>query len=116
MQRSLGRTINVSTDAAHAYPANVSYAASKHAIESCTHSAACEMGKCGITVNAVAPGPVQTGYITPEQETSIAPETPLGRVGQPDDVADVMVFFASERARCLTGRLLYAGGGRRMSQ
>jgi 3-oxoacyl-[acyl-carrier protein] reductase len=111
-----GRIINLSTDAAHAHVANVSYAASKHAIESYSRSAAAELGRYGITVNIVAPGPVQTGYITPEAEAGIAAGTPLGRVGEPEDVADVIVFLASEQARWLTGQLLYVGGGWRMHQ
>lgn len=111
-----GRIINVSTDAAHAHVANVSYAASKHAIESYSRSAAAEMGRYGITVNIVAPGPIQTGYITPEAEASIAAGTPLGRVGEPRDVADVIIYLASEQAHWLTGQLLYAGGGWRMGQ
>lgn len=111
-----GRVINISTDAAHCHAANVSYAASKHAIESYSRSAAVEMGKYGITVNIVAPGPVQTGYISPKTEIEIAKGTPLGRVGVPDDVADVIVFLASEAARWLTGQLLYVGGGWRMGQ
>jgi 3-oxoacyl-[acyl-carrier protein] reductase len=98
-----GRIVNLSTDAAHAHVANVSYAASKHA-------------QYGITVNTVAPGPIQTGYITPANETAIAADTPLGRVGQPGDVAEVIVFLASEQARWLTGQLLYVGGGWRMHQ
>jgi 3-oxoacyl-[acyl-carrier protein] reductase len=109
-----GRIINVSTDAAHAHTANVSYAASKHALESYSRSAAAELGKYGITVNVVAPGPIQTGYITPDAEEQIRAGTPLGRVGAPEDVADVIVFLASEQARWLTGQLLYAGGGWRM--
>jgi 3-oxoacyl-[acyl-carrier protein] reductase len=116
LERRWGRVINLSTDAAHAHEANVSYAASKHAIESYTRSAAAEMGRYGFTVNVVAPGPVQTGYITPEAETEIAAGTPLGRVGRPDDVADVIVFLASEQARWITGQLLYVGGGLRMGQ
>lgn len=111
-----GRIINLSTDAAHAHVANVSYAASKHAIESYSRSAAVELGKYGITVNIVAPGPIQTGYITPEAEVEIAAGTPLGRVGEPDDVAEVIVFLASEQAHWLTGQLLYAGGGWRIGQ
>jgi len=110
------RIVNVSTDAAHAHTANVSYAASKHAIESYSRSAAAELGKYGVTVNLVAPGPIQTGYIPPDAEARIAAGTPLGRVGQPEDVADVIVFLASEQARWLTGQLLYAGGGWRMPQ
>lgn len=111
-----GRIINLSTDAAHAHPRNVSYAASKHAIESYTRSAAIELGPYAITVNNVAPGPVQTGYIMPDAERDIAAGTPLGRVGRPDDIADVIVFLASEQARWLTGQLLYAGGGWRIPQ
>lgn len=111
-----GRVINVSTDAAHAHLGNLSYAASKHAIESYSRTAAQEMGKYGITVNIVAPGPIQTGYITPENEASIAVGTPLRRIGEPADVADVIVFLASEQARWLTGQLIYVGGGWRMHQ
>lgn len=114
--RILGRIITVSTDAAHAHPENVSYAASKHAVESYSRSAAAELGRYGITVNIVAPGPIQTGYITPEAEREIAAGTPLGRVGKPEDVADVILFLASPAARWLTGQLLYVGGGWRMGQ
>ena len=111
-----GRIINLSTDAAHAHEANVSYAASKHAIESYSRSAAIELGRYGITVNIVAPGPIQTGYLTPEEETHIAASTPLRRIGKPEDVADVIVFLASEQARWLNGQLIYVGGGWRMHQ
>ncbi len=111
-----GRIINISTDAAHSHQRNISYAASKHAVESYSRSAAAEMGKYGITVNIVAPGPIQTGYIAPEQESEIATGTPLGRVGEPSDVADVILFLASEQALWLTGQLLYVGGGWRMHQ
>jgi 3-oxoacyl-[acyl-carrier protein] reductase len=111
-----GRIINISTDAAHAHEMNVSYAASKHAIESYSRSAAAELGKYGITVNIVAPGPIQTGYITPESAEQIAAQTPLRRVGAAEDVADVILFLASEQAHWLTGQLLYVGGGWRMSQ
>jgi 3-oxoacyl-[acyl-carrier protein] reductase len=115
-QANWGRIILVSTDAAHAHEANVHYAASKHAIESYGRSAAAELGKYGITVNIVAPGPIQTGYIEPEAETHIAANTPLRRIGQPEDLADVILFMASEQARWLTGQLIYVGGGWRMGQ
>jgi 3-oxoacyl-[acyl-carrier protein] reductase len=111
-----GRIINISTDAAHAHTANISYAASKHAIESYSRSAAAEMGKYGITVNIVAPGPIQTGYLPPKAVEEIASTTPLGRVGEPEDIADVVVFLASEQARWITGQLIYVGGGWRMHQ
>ena len=111
-----GRIINISTDAAHAHVANVSYAASKHAIESYSRSAAAELGRYGITVNVIAPGPIQTGYITPEAEAEIAAGTPLGRVGRPADVADAIVLLASAQAGWITGQLLYVGGGWRMAR
>lgn len=111
-----GRIINISTDAADAHSLNVSYAASKHAIESYSRSAASELGKYGITCNVVAPGPIQTGYITPELEGAIVERTPLGRLGTPQDVADVVSFLASDEARWVTGQLLYVGGGFRMPQ
>jgi 3-oxoacyl-[acyl-carrier protein] reductase len=106
-----GRIINISTDAADAHAGAVSYAASKHAVESYSRSAAHELGKYGITVNIVAPGPIQTGWLRPDEEIEIAKKTPLGRVGQPEDIADVIVFLASDEARWLTGQLLYVGGG-----
>src|SRR5262249_52747844 len=109
-----GRIINFSTDASQCFPTEVNYAASKAALESLSRSAAAELGPYGITVNIVSPGPIQTAWITPELETEFAATTPLRRVGAPDDVADVVVFLASEQARWLTGQLLYVGGGHRM--
>ncbi len=92
---SWGRIINISTDAAHTHLSSISYAATKHAIESYSRSAALEVGKYGITFNIVAPGPIQTGYLTPEQEASISKDTPLRRCGMPEDVAEVIVLLAS---------------------
>ena len=106
-----GRIVNVSTDGASGFPGEVSYGASKHAMESYSRAAAIELGPLGITVNVVAPGPVQTGYITPEMEEKLRSEIPLRRVGNPEDVADVIVFLASEQARWVTGQLLYVDGG-----
>jgi 3-oxoacyl-[acyl-carrier protein] reductase len=106
-----GRIVNVSTDGASAFPGEVSYGASKHAMESYSRAAAIELGPYGITVNVVVPGPVQTGYITPELEQKLLSEIPLRRVGKPEDVADVIVFLGSEQARWITGQLLYVNGG-----
>ena len=108
---SWGRIINVSTDGASGFSGEISYGASKHALESYSRAAAAELGRFGITVNVVSPGPVQTGYIEPELEARLASEIPLGQVGQPEDVTDVIVLLASERARWVTGQLLYVGGG-----
>ena len=106
-----GRIINVSTDGAYCFPGDVSYGASKAALEVYSRSAAKEVGRYGITVNIVAPGPIQTGWITPELQRELLSAIPLGRVGQPEDVADVIVFLASQQAAWLTGQLLYVGGG-----
>lgn len=111
-----GRIVNVSTDAADAHLGAVSYAAAKHALESYSRSAAVELGRYGITVNIVAPGPIQTGWLGPVEEAEIGRKTPLGRVGRPEDVADVIVFLASGQAGWLTGQLIYAGGGWKMHQ
>ena len=104
-----GRIINLTTVLGHAQ--NVSYAASKRALVSYSMSAAGEMGKYGVTVNVVCPGATQTGWITPENEEWIIQKTPLGRLGYPDDVADVITFIVSEQGRWLTGQLIYASGG-----
>lgn len=109
-----GRIINISTDGAYCFPSETSYGASKLALEGYSRSAARELGRFGITVNIISPGATQTGWITPELEAAILPGTPLGRLGQPEDIADVAVFLASEQARWLTGQTLYAGGGARM--
>lgn len=109
-----GRIINVSTAGAERFPSEVTYGASKFALESYTRSAASELGKFGINVNVVALGPVQTGWITPELEREILPTIPLGRVGKTDDVADVIVFLASEQARWVTGQRIFVGGGHGM--
>jgi 3-oxoacyl-[acyl-carrier protein] reductase len=111
---SWGRVVNVSTDGAYVFPGEVSYGASKLALEGYARSAAVELGSLGITVNTVSLGAVQTGWISPEMEEEMSAEYPLRRVGRPEDVADVIVFFASEQARWVTAQTLYVGGGHAM--
>ena len=113
-QSSWGRIINITTDGARCHASNVSYAASKYAIESYTRSAAVELGSYGITVNVISPGAVQTGWMPPELEKQLSQSYPLRRVGRPDDIAHAVVFFASEQANWITGQVLYVGGGNRM--
>ncbi len=114
-RRRWGRIINVSADCSQGCPGEISYRASKYALESYSRSAAAELGPFGITVNVVSPGPVQTGYIAPELEQALVPDIPLRRVGRPEDIADAVVFFASEQAGWVTGQLLLVHGGHRMS-
>jgi 3-oxoacyl-[acyl-carrier protein] reductase len=109
-----GRIVNVSTDGASGFAGEISYGASKHALESYSQAAARELAPYGITVNVVSLGPIQTAWISPELEEKVLPTIPLGRLGSPEDVADVIVFLSSEQARWLTGQLLYVGGGHAM--
>ncbi len=111
---SWGRIINVSTDGAPGFGGTISYGASKYAAESYARAAAYELGQYGITANIVSPGPTQTGWIRPEQEANIIAGTPLKRVGQPEDIADVIVFLASEQARWVSGQMISVSGGRRI--
>lgn len=109
-----GRIINITTDGARCHASNVSYGASKYAIESYTRSAAVELGPYGITVNVISPGAVQTGWIPASLEEEISKSYPLRRLGQPEDIANAVVFFASRQADWITGQVLYVGGGNRM--
>ncbi|UCE18009.1 MAG: SDR family oxidoreductase [Gemmatimonadota bacterium] len=110
-----GRIINISADCAWGCPGEISYRASKYALESYSRSAAAELGPFGITVNIVSPGPVQTGYISSVMEESLIPEIPSGRVGKSEDIANAVLFFASEEAGWITGQLLVVHGGHRMA-
>jgi len=109
-----GRIINISTDGAYVHASNVSYGASKFAVESYSRAAAFELGPYGITINVVSPGAVQTGWMTPQLENSIAASYPMRRVGKPEDIANAVIFFASQQADWITGQVLYVGGGNRM--
>ncbi len=114
-QKTWGRIINISADCAWGCPREISYRASKYALESYSRSAAAELGPYGITVNVVSPGPVQSGYIAPESEKNLIADIPLRRIGRPEDIAHAVVFFASEQAGWITGQLLFVHGGHRMA-
>lgn len=109
-----GRIINISTDGAYAHPSNVSYGASKLAMESFARAAACEMGPHGITVNVISPGAVQTGWMPSDLKTALEKSYPLRRIGEPEDIANAVLFFASKQADWITGQVLHVGGGNKM--
>ena len=114
-KKGWGRIVNVSADCAWGAPMEVSYRASKYALESYSRGAAAELGPYGITVNIVSPGPVQSGYIPPGVEETLIGDIPLGRIGGPEDIANAVLFFASEQAEWITGQLLFVHGGHRMA-
>ena len=112
-----GNIINISSTYGHEGAAFASiYAGSKHAIEGITKSVALEMAKSGIRVNAVAPGPTDTGMLTrfsgtAENKAALQSRVPLGRLGHSEEVADGIVFIASDEARFITGHILNVDGG-----
>lgn len=93
----------------------IAYAASKGALEWITYSAATELGPRGITVNAINPGPNQTGWMSEEIESEAARRTPLGRAGRPEDAAALVSFLVSDDAAFITGQVVTSDGGHRVA-
>ena len=106
-----GRIINLSTDAAQVFPGQITYGASKATLEALTRAIALEIGKYGMTINCVAPGPTQTGWIDEDLEQAVLPLIPMGQLIQPEDIADTILFLASRHARMLTGQVIKVSGG-----
>ena len=90
---------------------SIAYGASKGAIEWMTYSAAAELGPLGITVNAINPGPNQTGWMSSEIERELAARTPLGRTGRPEDAAALVSFLLSDGGAFINGQLITSDGG-----
>jgi 3-oxoacyl-[acyl-carrier protein] reductase len=115
-----GSVINISSVVSTgAVPNSVVYSATKGAVDSIARVLAKELGARNIRVNTIAPGGVETegthraGVIGSDFEKQLVADTPLGRLGQPDDIAGVAVFLASDSARWLTGERITASGGLR---
>ncbi|MBC1222990.1 SDR family oxidoreductase [Nostoc sp. UCD121] len=109
-----GRIVSISTGGTvSASPTASIYAGSKAAVEQFTKALAKEIGGRGITVNAVSPGFTDTEMLAnnPQMKEKGVKMSPLGRLGQPADIADVVAFLVSEEARWLTGQNIQAGGG-----
>ena len=113
-----GSIINISSTYGHEGGAGASvYVGSKHAVEGMTKSAALEAASSGVRINAVAPGPIETGMLkrftgTVERKAALVKTVPLGRVGDPADIARAAIFLASENASFITGHILTVDGGK----
>jgi 3-oxoacyl-[acyl-carrier protein] reductase len=112
--------INIGSGVTSVLPPDTAvYTGTKGAVDAITGVLAAELGARKIRVNTINPGIVETegthtqGFIGSDFETALVAQTPLGRVGQPDDIADIAVFLASNESRWLTGEQLVAGGGLR---
>ena len=118
MPQGHGSIVNVSSTYGHMGAAGASvYAASKHAIEGLTKSAALEAAESGVRVNAVAPGPIDTGMLTRftgnhERKAGLVASVPLKRMGRPEEIAQAIVFVASDKASFSTGATFAADGGK----
>ena len=116
-QRS-GSIINISSTYGHeGAPGASVYVASKHAVEGITKSVALEVVGSGIRVNAVAPGPVDTGMLTrftgtPENKAALVTTVPMARLGLPEEQGSAIVFIASDEASFITGHILNVDGGK----
>jgi 3-oxoacyl-[acyl-carrier protein] reductase len=115
-----GSIINISSLVTRIVPpASAVYSATKGAVDAITGVLSRELGPRKIRVNALSPGMVETegthaaGFIGSEFQTSAVAQTPLGRIGVPEDIASIAVFLASDDSHWLTGERLYAGGGMR---
>lgn len=111
-----GRIVNVSSLASRmTAPGRSVYAGTKGAIEAFTRVWAAELGGRGITVNSVSPGIVETdrlrAQLSSEMRESFIGQTPLARIGQPEDIADAVVFLCSDEGRWMTAQNLVAAGG-----
>jgi NAD(P)-dependent dehydrogenase (short-subunit alcohol dehydrogenase family) len=118
MARGAGSIVNISSTYGHEGAKGASiYAGSKHAVEGMTKSAALEAAGSGVRVNAVAPGPTDTGMLnrftgTAERKAALQSGVPLGRIGQPDEIAQAIVFLASDAASFVTGQIVSVDGGK----
>jgi len=107
-----GRVINlVSGQDKSPQPGNLAYVATKGAISTFTKSVALELAPLRITVNAVDPGPTDSGWMDDQLKEYLLPRFPMGRIGEPKDAAKLIVFLASEESEWITGQIIHSDGG-----
>jgi 3-oxoacyl-[acyl-carrier protein] reductase len=106
-----GRIINLTSgQSIHPMPDSLAYATTKGAVEAFTTSLAPSVAGMGITVNAVDPGGTDTGWITEEQKEKWAAEMAMGRIGQPEDAARLILFLASDAGQWIAGQVIHSRG------
>ena len=119
--QGFGSIVNISSTMGSRGAANASlYVASKHAVEGLTKSGALEAAALGVRVNAVAPGPVETGMLdrftgSKDRKAGLLASIPLRRTGKPEEIADAILFLASDKASFVTGQIINVNGGRTAS-
>lgn len=107
-----GRIINIATGWSRGQmPEEISYVVTKSAAETLVHSLSAQLARRGITINAVNPGPTDTGWMSPEIKEELLPLFPMGRIGEPGDAAKAVAYFAGEEAGWITGQVLHSEGG-----
>lgn len=107
-----GRIINLTSgQSLGPMPDELAYASTKGAVEAFTVSLAAGVAHRGITVNAVDPGPTDTGWMNDELKAWVLAHTPQGRIGTPDDAARLIAFLASDAAQWITGQVIHTNGG-----
>lgn len=121
VEAKFGRIVNLSSTSALGNRGQVNYSAAKAGMQGFTKTLAIELGKFGVTANAVAPGVIETDMIRETAERIGMPladylgvaakDVPVGRVGQPEDIANAVSFFCSEQSGFVSGQVLYVAGG-----
>ncbi|PLS02373.1 SDR family oxidoreductase [Neobacillus cucumis] len=111
-KKSGGRIVNLTSGQFQGpMPGELAYATTKGAVDALTITLSAELAPLGITVNAVNPGPTDTGWMTQEIKSQLKPLFPFGRIGEPRDVAKIIKFIVSEEADWITGQIIHSEGG-----
>ncbi|WP_342614612.1 SDR family oxidoreductase [Peribacillus frigoritolerans] len=111
-KKSGGRIINITSGQSKGpMPGELAYATTKGAVDALTITLSAELAPLGITVNAINPGPTDTGWMTEEIQSKLKPMFPFGRIGKPRDVAKTIKFLVSDEADWIIGQVIHAEGG-----
>ncbi len=111
-KKSGGRIVNITSGQFQGpMSGELAYATTKGAVDALTITLSAELAPLGITVNAVNPGPTDTGWMTEEIKSELTPMFPFGRIGEPKDVAKTIKFLVSDEADWITGQIIHSEGG-----